>query len=44
MLPIKKNESLRACFLLKLEKTVNNNPISNTKYDEFSPEWYVLPH
>ena len=37
-----KAESLRAGFLSKLENTVNNNSISNTKYAEFSTEWNVL--
>ena len=37
-----KAEFLRAGFLSKLENTVNNNSISNTKYAEFSTEWNVL--
>ena len=31
-----KAESLRAVSLLKLDKTVNNNSIFNTRYAEFS--------
>ena len=36
MLSIKKLSHQRAASLLKLDNTVNNNSISNTKYAEFS--------
>ena len=32
-------ESLRAASLSKLDNTVNNNSIYNTKYAEFSRKW-----
>ena len=38
------NESLRAASLSKLDNTVNNNSISNTKYAEFSIKQQVVLH
>ena len=35
-------ESLRAASLSKLDNTVNNNSIFNTKYAEFFTKWQVL--
>ena len=40
--PIKKAELLRAASLSKLENTVNNKCIFNTKYAESSAKWQVL--
>ena len=39
-----KVESLRDVFLPKLDNTVNNNSIFNTKCHEFSTKWYMLFH
>ena len=39
-----KAESLRASFLSKLHIMVNSSSISNTKFVDFSTEWYVLLH
>ena len=40
--PIKKAEFLRVASLSKLENTVNNKCIFNTKYAESSAKWQVL--
>ena len=39
-----KAESLRCASLSKLDSTVNNNCIFNTKCPGFSIKWYVLLH
>ena len=39
-----KAESLRGDSLWKLNSTVNNKFIFNTKWSEFSTKWYVLSH
>ena len=39
-----KPESLRVSSFSQLNKTVDNNPIFNTQYAEFSTKWEVLLH
>ena len=39
-----KSESLRAANLSKLDNTVNNSFIFNTKRSEFSTKWYLVFH